>query len=36
VADARGYSFVTGLAKEVVLTDMITKGKRRRILERAG
>jgi predicted ATPase len=36
VADARGYSFVTGLAREVVLTDMVTKGKRRRILERAG
>jgi len=36
VADARGYSFVTGLAKEVVLTDMVTRGKKRRILERAG
>lgn len=36
VADARGYSFVTGLAKEVVLSDMVTKGKKRRILERAG
>jgi DNA-binding SARP family transcriptional activator len=36
VADARGYTFVTGLAKEVVLADMITRGKKRRILERAG
>jgi len=35
VADARGYSFVTGLAKEVVLSDMVTKGKERRILKRA-
>ncbi|MBI2401574.1 MAG: AAA family ATPase [Gemmatimonadetes bacterium] len=33
--DAHGYSFVTRLAREVVLTDMVTGGEQRRIRERA-
>ncbi len=34
--DARGYTFVTKLAREVVLADMITGGERRRIRDRVG
>ncbi len=33
--DAHGYSFVTRLAREVILADMVTGGERRRIRERA-
>ena len=36
VSDARGFCFVTGLAREVVLADIVTGGKKRRILARAG
>jgi DNA-binding SARP family transcriptional activator len=35
VGDAHGYTFVTKLAGEVVLADMVTAGQKRRILERA-
>lgn len=35
VSDARGYSFTTRLAGEVVLQDMVTGGMARRIRERA-
>jgi DNA-binding SARP family transcriptional activator len=34
-ADARGYTFVTRLAREVVLADMVTGGEQRRVRERA-
>lgn len=34
--DARGYGFVTRLAEAVVLSEMVTAGARRRMLERAG
>ena len=34
--DAHGYSFVTRLARDVILTDMVTGGEQRRIRERAG
>ncbi len=34
MGDARGYTFVTKLAEEVVRTDMVTGGERRRIRER--
>lgn len=33
--DAHGYAFVTRLAREVILADMVTAGERRRIRERA-
>jgi predicted ATPase len=33
--DTRGYVFATGLAREVVLTDMVTAGQQRRMQERA-
>lgn len=33
--DAHGYSFVTRLAREVILADMVTGGEQRRIRERA-
>jgi DNA-binding SARP family transcriptional activator len=33
--DAHGYSFVTRLAREVILADMVTGGEKRRIRERA-
>lgn len=33
--DAHGYGFVTRLAREVILTDMVTGGEQRRIRERA-
>lgn len=36
VGDAHGYAFVTRLAREVILADMVTAGERRRIRERAG
>ena len=36
VSDARGFCFVTGLAREVVLADMVTGGNKKRILKRAG
>ena len=36
VGGSRGYRFVTRLAREVVLTDMVTGGQKRRILERLG
>ncbi len=36
VADPRGYSFATRLAREVVLADMVTGGQQRRIREGAG
>jgi hypothetical protein len=35
VSDARGYAFVTRRAREVVLADMVTAGRKRRIRERA-
>jgi len=35
VGDAHGYTFVTKLAGEVVLADMVTAGQKRRILKRA-
>jgi predicted ATPase len=35
VADARGYAFVTRLAREVILQDMVTGGQQRRIRQRA-
>ncbi|UCG87218.1 MAG: AAA family ATPase [Gemmatimonadota bacterium] len=35
VGDAHGYSFVTKLAGEIVLADMVTAGHKRRILRRA-
>jgi predicted ATPase len=34
-ADARGYSFVARVAREVVARDMVTKGQRQRILSLA-
>jgi tetratricopeptide (TPR) repeat protein len=34
-SDAHGYSFVTRLAREVILADMVTGGEKRRIRERA-
>lgn len=34
--DARGYMFVARLAREVILSEMVTGGERRRIRERAG
>ena len=34
--DAHGYKFVTRLAELVVLSDMVTAGQRRRMLQRAG
>jgi hypothetical protein len=34
--DAHGYSFVTRLARDVILADMVTGGEQRRIRERAG
>lgn len=34
--DAHGYSFVTRLARDVILSDMVTGGEQRRIRERAG
>jgi hypothetical protein len=34
--DAHGYAFVTRLARDVILTDMVTAGERRRLRERAG
>ncbi len=33
--DAHGYGFVTRLARDVILADMVTGGERRRIRERA-
>jgi len=33
--DAHGYSFVTRLAREVILSEMVTGGEQRRIRERA-
>jgi predicted ATPase len=33
--DAHGYSFVTRLARDVILADMVTGGEQRRIRERA-
>lgn len=35
-ADARGYSFVARVVREVVGRDMLTKGQRQRIVEAAG
>jgi len=35
-ADARGYSFVARLARDVVARDMLTPGQRQRILQAAG
>lgn len=35
VSDPAGYSFVTRLAREVVLSEMVTGGEQRRIRERA-
>jgi len=35
-ADARGYSFVARIVREVVREDMVTDGQNRRIRERAG
>jgi len=34
VAEPRGYSFLAGLHQEVVATDLMTKGQRRRLEER--
>lgn len=34
-ADARGYTFVTRLAREVILAEMVTGGEQRRVRERA-
>jgi hypothetical protein len=34
-SDAHGYSFVTRLARDVILADMVTGGEKRRIRERA-
>ena len=34
--DAHGYGFVTRLARDVILADMVTGGEQRRIRERAG
>ncbi|GIW53427.1 MAG: hypothetical protein KatS3mg081_2782 [Gemmatimonadales bacterium] len=36
VADPGGYAFVTRLAREVILSEMVTAGEQRRIRERAG
>lgn len=36
VGDAHGYAFVTKLAGEIVLADMVTAGQKHRMLERAG
>jgi hypothetical protein len=36
VADASGYHFLTRLAREVILADMVTGGQRHRMRERAG
>jgi hypothetical protein len=33
--DAHGYGFVTRLARDVILADMVTGGEQRRIRERA-
>lgn len=35
-ADARGYSFVARIVRDVVSRDMLTPGQRRRVLEAAG
>jgi DNA-binding SARP family transcriptional activator len=36
VGDSEGYHFVTRLAREVILAEMVTGGQRRRMRERAG
>jgi DNA-binding IclR family transcriptional regulator len=34
VGDAHGYTFVTKLAGEIVLADMVTAGQKRRLFKR--
>src|SRR5262249_24810022 len=33
--EVRGYGFVTRIAREIILRDMLTRGQRRRLEERA-